>query len=900
MGPRLAFETILFGRTILDLDRVLARIAAAGFEGVEFSQPPDRIQWRRTPDSPPEPIPPKEFASLLHVHGLEFLGISGGSIAARLAFCDQAGLIPPYLYVDDLNMVDDSVLELAAQRGTRVAFHPHAFLAIDKSGPLEAMREPRLKNVAWLPDTAHLTIMGGGFSELERQLRDDPARIVAIHWKDWDPAYGRSYHRYAKGFVSLGRGVVPLERIAKAVAASAWDGWLVVEQDYSRTTPERTLRDAVRWLERHGFPVQRNPEPVGRLVVEPPPVLPANSRSDRLGALAGALAVASTERLPECYATLATALRDYFDSPRVALWAYRPGRDMVELFSLLAVDDSGDGETDGLRLAEGTDLLTCVIERRAFESAPSPDSSDRILCVPVLNRFNHHHIRFVAEVSLPADAAPVDSEESAGLSDLLAEAADGALDDACAYAAGKVQIIAARQQNLAVLDDLRRLVQEHIDCEAVTIFLANPADDRLDPWSTTGLVWNERLEPHRRCYGAHSDPSSPTARVWRRREILLMVNGQETPHQTTSWESGVDPGRDNILIAPLVSVTVGDDGEERAKSIGVIRCRNKRPLPSPTQSGPRGPKVRTFNHDDAAVLDSICQAAVPHIRLLVADQRRRKAVADMSHELSKPVNALRAAVDKLRSDLGRIDKELLVLVDDLGSEISPVGRRRLREFASSGHRKYFRQDYVKNILSWTRLMVRVIGNADVYGLRSVVPELETEPAFLMAEVVAPAVDMAEHLLKRRGFDKSHIRYDSFADIPRLHVDINLFQQVFFNLLSNAIKYAYNDPARFGIEISTRVQGDRFCIAVRDWGPGIESNHEKSIFEEGVRGPEHLSDLVGGLGLGLWVVREVVRQHGGSVAVTNNGDPTEITLFLPRSLASAPPRQRNHKTNRDGA
>ncbi|MFM7322510.1 MAG: ATP-binding protein, partial [Armatimonadota bacterium] len=69
--------------------------------------------------------------------------------------------------------------------------------------------------------------------------------------------------------------------------------------------------------------------------------------------------------------------------------------------------------------------------------------------------------------------------------------------------------------------------------------------------------------------------------------------------------------------------------------------------------------------------------------------------------------------------------------------------------------------------------------------------------------------------------------------------------------------------------------------------------EKSIFEEGVRGPEHVNDLVGGLGLGLWVVREVVRLHGGEVAVTRNGDPTEITLLLPRSLASAKPRPRAH-------
>jgi len=370
-----------------------------------------------------------------------------------------------------------------------------------------------------------------------------------------------------------------------------------------------------------------------------------------------------------------------------------------------------------------------------------------------------------------------------------------------------------------------------------------------------------------------------------------MVNGQETPHEAASWETGVSQDRDNILLAPLVGTVQGEDGEERTEAIGVVRCRNKRVRATALDGGVRGPGVRCFNQDDAAVLDAICQAAVPHIRLLVADVRRRKSVADMTHELSKPVNAVRAAVDKLRTDLGRIDKVWLELVDSLGPGIPESDLRRLREFALEGHRKYFRQDYIKNILSWTRLMVRVIGNADVYGLRSAVPDLETEPVLLMADVVAPAVDMAEHLLRRRGFAKSSIRYDNFAVVPRLHVDVNLFQQVVFNLLSNAIKYAYNDPARFGIEIATRVQGDSYCIHFRDWGPGIDAGHEKSIFEEGVRGPEHVNDLVGGLGLGLWVVREVVRLHGGEVEVTRVGDPTEITLRLPRSLASSKPRPR---------
>lgn len=909
---RIGFQTIVFGPDMDDLDHQLALIAAAGFEGVEFAQPVDRIRRVDPATGIAERVSAADLAAALERHGLELLGLSGGPLETRVAFCRSAGLTPRYLYVDDLKTASRDAVDAAVRQGYRIAFHPHAFMTIERLAHVESLFTADNPHLYWLPDTAHLYIVGGSFRDIDAALQVPRDRLIAVHLKDWDPAYGRSYHRYAKGFVPLGRGNVPLERVLARLRALDYDGWLVFEQDYARIPADRCIADAARWLREHGVPLRPAAVPAPALPPSPPrrwSTIQELERAERLTPFARAMAIASTERLDDCYRTLARAVRDLTGALHVSLWAYRPGRDQAELFSVLgkaARNLSTSPWVPTLVLSETTLKHRAVLDRAPALARVTDDAvyeelnrardlgAAHVLCLPVLNRFNHHHIRFVVEIHLPEDSFVPTEAEAAVIADLLAESADGALDDACSYVAGKVQLIAGRSQNMDVLNELRDLVAGYIDCEAVTIFLANPAQDRLEAWASTGIEWQENLPIHERCYGAHTEAGSPTVRVWRDREILLMVNGQETPHTPSSWETTADPSRDNILLAPLVNVTIGDDGEERAQAIGVIRCRNKRRLTDDERTGPeesRVPAVRYFNQDDAAILDAICQSCVPHIRLLVSDLRRRKAVADMTHELSKPINSVRAAVDKLRSDLGRIDRELIEITESFGPRLTDEDRRILRAFAEEGHRKYFRQDYIRNILSWTRLMIRVIGNADVYGLRSVVPDLEIEHAYLMADVVAPAADMAEYLLRRRGFDKSRIRYDSFVDIPKLYIDVNLFQQVFFNLLSNSIKYAFNDPKAFAVEIATRVRGDMFCIAFRDWGPGIDPSHEKSIFEEGVRGPEYLSELVGGLGLGLWVVREVVRLHGGTVEVTHNGQPTEITIFLPRSLASARPRPR---------
>jgi PAS domain S-box-containing protein len=105
---------------------------------------------------------------------------------------------------------------------------------------------------------------------------------------------------------------------------------------------------------------------------------------------------------------------------------------------------------------------------------------------------------------------------------------------------------------------------------------------------------------------------------------------------------------------------------------------------------------------------------------------------------------------------------------------------------------------------------------------------------------------------------------------RLRID-----QVLTNLVSNAIKYGEKKP----IGISASIKGNDAVITVRDTGIGIAPQDLEQVFERFERAGARLSHS--GLGMGLWITRQIVQAHGGTVVAQSElGKGSTFVVRLP--------------------
>jgi len=108
-----------------------------------------------------------------------------------------------------------------------------------------------------------------------------------------------------------------------------------------------------------------------------------------------------------------------------------------------------------------------------------------------------------------------------------------------------------------------------------------------------------------------------------------------------------------------------------------------------------------------------------------------------------------------------------------------------------------------------------------------------------------------------------------------HWDRQRLEQVLENLLTNAIKFGNCQP----VEISLEAANGRAQLKVRDHGIGIATNDQQRIFErfEQAVSPRNY----GGLGLGLYIVKEIVNAHQGTISIASElGKGTTFTVDLP--------------------
>ena len=127
-----------------------------------------------------------------------------------------------------------------------------------------------------------------------------------------------------------------------------------------------------------------------------------------------------------------------------------------------------------------------------------------------------------------------------------------------------------------------------------------------------------------------------------------------------------------------------------------------------------------------------------------------------------------------------------------------------------------------------------------------------------------------------------IRWSPPRGSVMLRGDAVRLEQVFVNLLSNAVEHAASSPS---IEVSVKRSGSMVAVEVRDHGPGITSEALPMLFRPYSQLGQQSS---GGLGLGLYLTREIVIAHGGTVTAESTvGEGTTITVRLPLGKPAGP-------------
>ncbi len=229
-------------------------------------------------------------------------------------------------------------------------------------------------------------------------------------------------------------------------------------------------------------------------------------------------------------------------------------------------------------------------------------------------------------------------------------------------------------------------------------------------------------------------------------------------------------------------------------------------------------------------------------RLSSLEKARKQLLANLVHELGRPLGALRSAIQALAGGAGR-DPQLLA---DLTTGMDDEAAR------------------LQNLLEdLAHLHDQVLGTL----------ELEYQPLDIsewLPKVVRPWQEAAQ---------EKHLEWqtDIPENLPKISADPMRLASAVENLISNAIKYTH---AGGSVAVNAGVDGNEMWIAVRDTGTGIGPDEQEKVFEPFYRGNQGRR-IKQGMGLGLSIARDLVEAHGGWISLDSDlGKGSAFTIHLP--------------------
>ncbi len=267
---------------------------------------------------------------------------------------------------------------------------------------------------------------------------------------------------------------------------------------------------------------------------------------------------------------------------------------------------------------------------------------------------------------------------------------------------------------------------------------------------------------------------------------------------------------------------------------------------------------RTFDAQDRAFLTSLadlCAQALERAWLYTAEQQARAAAQDAlrirdaflsiaSHELKTPLTVVLGQAQLLQN-------------------------RAMREGMLNDRDQRALTAIIEQASQLNKLITAMLDVSQIERKQLAIMRTSLDIAALARHLVTNMQLTLEH----------HTLVYHIPDTPiMVEGDAMRLEQVINNLLSNAIKYS---PYGGSITVDMVQRDTTVCIAIRDQGIGIPADDLPELFQRFYRADNAIEFCIRGTGIGLYVVKELVTLHGGSISVeSTEGQGSTFTVCLP--------------------
>lgn len=350
------------------------------------------------------------------------------------------------------------------------------------------------------------------------------------------------------------------------------------------------------------------------------------------------------------------------------------------------------------------------------------------------------------------------------------------------------------------------------------------------------------------------DRSPARAEVRVRGAVTAEVISLIAPQRFAEWPEG-EP-RPILLFLPVAAALAGVAGLVLVRILGRRLLR----LEHHAERVAAGDLATRIEHPGRDELGRLAESlnrmtdrlAAARENVEEAERRRRRFLADVTHELSTPLTTIRGFTETLLDpDVPVSEAERMSYLRDIQAEAA-------------------RMD----------LMVRDL--LDLARLEAVQRE-ESRERIDWAALAAGSVRRFEPTFREAGLALGWTQVDGPPALVEILGDPRRIEQILDNLLQNALRYV---PRGGTVAVSVTAVGPVARLVVEDNGPGFAREDLPRLFDRFYRADRARS--TGGSGLGLAIVREIIRAHRGRVSAENRvGGGARLVVELP--VAGAEPK-----------